>query len=190
MNYNEVSDLIRSRRSIFPVAFTGEVVEDYVIMQLLENANWAPTHRKTEPWRFVIFKDLGKQKLSDYLVQYYKDNTPTEKFSEFKLKKTANKALACSHVIAICMNRDERVPEWEEIAAVGCAVQNLWLSCGALNLGGYWSSPSSMINAGEFLNLKEGERCLGLFYLGVPNLEIPHKSKRGNIEEKVRWISE
>ena len=33
------------------------------------------------------------------------------------------------------------VPEWEEIAAVSMAVQNMYLTCTANNIGCYWSSP-------------------------------------------------
>lgn len=50
----QVSELIAKRRSIFPRDFTGEAVPREVIEQMLEAANWAPTHKKTQPWRFVV----------------------------------------------------------------------------------------------------------------------------------------
>jgi hypothetical protein len=50
----QVMDLIAKRRSIFPRDFSGEEVPREVIQQLLEAANWAPTHKKTQPWRFVV----------------------------------------------------------------------------------------------------------------------------------------
>ncbi len=31
------------------------------IEQLLEAANWAPTHGKTEPWRWVVLSEAGLQ---------------------------------------------------------------------------------------------------------------------------------
>jgi len=66
------------------------------------------------------------------------------------------------------------------------AVQNMWLSCTAINLGCYWSSPKAALEANEFLGLGEGERCLGLFYMGWHEMpEIP--GKRGAVEEKVVW---
>ena len=92
-------------------------------------------------------------------------------------------------VIAICMQRDpdERVPEWEEIAAVSCAVQNMWLSCAAHNIGCYWSSSKAILQARELLQLREGERCLGLFYMGYHDLpELP--GKRTPVKEKVQWM--
>jgi nitroreductase len=86
------------------------------------------------------------------------------------------------------MQRDpeERVPEFEEVAAVSMAVQNMWLLCTELGLGCYWSSPKSSLQADAFLKLEPGQRCLGLFYLGWHELpELP--GKRGPVAEKVRW---
>ena len=51
----EISRLIRSRRSIYPKSYLpGQPVERELIEQLLENANWAPTHKLTEPWRLAL----------------------------------------------------------------------------------------------------------------------------------------
>ena len=186
------SRLARQRRSIFPAMYSGEAVPDETIRQLLEIANWAPTHRKTEPWRFHVFGGEARQRVSDYLAGYYKDHTPPEQFSEIKYKKNQRKPLQSSHILFICMQRDpqERVPEWEELAAVSCAVMNLWLGCAALGLGCYWSSPQAALEAGDFLQLAPGERCLGLFYTGVPKpgLELP--AERGPVADKVRWHGE
>ena len=187
--FEQLTQLIKERRSIFPPMLSDEKLSDEVIMELLENANWAPNHRKTEPWRFRVFKGEALQRLSDYLGDYYEKNTPPESFSERKLQKTRKKPLMCSHIIAICMQRDpeERVPEWEELSAVSCAVQNLWLSVTAKGLGGYWSSPKSILAADEFLGLAEGEKCYGLFYLGVPKPDVQLAGQRGDIKEKVTW---
>jgi len=189
--FDQLTEVIKRRRSIFPASYTGEKLSDDIIISILENANWAPSHRKTEPWRFIIFKEGGLQSLSNYLASYYEKNTPTDKFSELKLKKTKQKALQSSHVIAICMQRDpeERVPEWEELAAVSMAVQNMWLSCSALDLGCYWSSPKSMIEASDFLELRDGESCLGIFYIGVPKEGVQLSSSRNPLSDKLRWIS-
>jgi len=41
---------------------TGATVSQENIIAMLEAANWAPTHGRTEPWRFVV---LGKQGMQD-----------------------------------------------------------------------------------------------------------------------------
>lgn len=50
----QATELIRSRRSIYPTMYSDVEVDDSNINEILENANWAPTHRITEPWRFLV----------------------------------------------------------------------------------------------------------------------------------------
>jgi nitroreductase len=138
-----------------------------------------------------VFRDKARQRLGQYLADWYKDNAPAEQFLERKYRKALNNPQRSSCVIAICMQRDlqERIPEWEELAAVAAAVQNMWLSCTAYGIGCYWSSPRPILEADDFLGLKESERCLGLLYMGyhdMPDVE----GKREPVEEKVEWIRE
>jgi len=191
MTISDLSELIKSRRSIFPSQYIEKEITDETIMKILENANLAPNHRNTEPWRFKIFKEEGLKKLSEYLGNQYKDRFIGDKFSELKYKKTVKKPLQCSAIIGICMQRDpkESVPEWEEIAAVACAVQNMWLSCTALEIGSYWSSPALITGKNDIMDLAEGETCLGLFYMGYWDA-ISIDTKRGEIKNKIQWIRE
>lgn len=187
----EVSDLLRSRRSIFPKTYNDRPIEKAIIEEILENANWAPTHKFTEPWRFKVFRGKALERLSTYLSTWYKDNIPAEKYSEKKFEKTKANPLRSSCVIAICMQRDPEgsIPEWEEIAAVACAVQNMYLTCAAHNIGCYWSSPRSILEARDFLQLGDGESCLGLFYMGYHDLP-EMAGKRKPIQDKTEWLEE
>ncbi|MGH1335674.1 MAG: nitroreductase family protein [Aureispira sp.] len=183
--------IIRERRSIFPPAYLPEIIKEELILELLENANYAPTHRLTEPWRFKVIAGEKRGALGDLLAELYKKNSSEEKFVERKYQKIKEKTRQSSHIFAICMQRDAeaRVPEWEEIAATAMAVQNIWLSASAHKIGAYWSSPSLIKEeeCRQFLNLKEGERCLGFLYLGYH--EAPKVSpKRTPIAEKVEWL--
>jgi len=89
------------------------------------------------------------------------------------------------------MQRDPNnsIPEWEEIASTSMAVQNMWLTCTANNVGCYWSSPKSIEKIGDLINLKDGERCLGFFYLGYYDKNEKVLSKRDSIEKRVDWIN-
>jgi len=184
----QVNELIKKRRSIFPKSYIKKPIPKEIIEQILENANWAPTHKLTEPWRFKIFRGDALMQLGIKLSEVYQANTPAEKFSEMKFKKTQKKALQSDTMIAICMQRDpkESIPEWEEIAAVGAAVQNMYLTCTAYDIGCYWSSPGTVKYLSEYLGLKKGEKCLGFLYLGYH--EMPEiKGMRRSISEKIEW---
>jgi len=185
-----ITDIIKERRSIFPPMYTGKTISDDLIWQILENANWAPTHRMTQPWRFVVIPQTKIPDWCEFAADWYKKFTPEDKFSEMKLKKILTKPLKASHIIAICMKRDQekRVPKWEEKAAVACAVQNIYLTVTSMGLGGYWSTPAYALAADDYLKLSSGERCLGLFYLGVPQADLNLPATRDDIRTKVRWL--
>ncbi|MBW1294413.1 nitroreductase family protein [Aquimarina litoralis] len=190
MDKEYLNQLIRERRSVFPAQYNDQPVSKEFIKRLLENANWAPTHRLTEPWRFKVVRGEAKDRLGVFLSDTYTDITPEESFSPFKHKKIKNNCSLASAIIVICMQRDqkERVPEWEEIASTAMAVQNMWLTCAANSIGCYWSSPALIQYMGEFFDLEEGEKCLGFLYVGNYDKEDDISSKRTNIDEKVVWM--
>ncbi len=43
-------DVIKSRRTITPKNLNGKKLSTEQLDLMLEAANWAPTHKKTEPW--------------------------------------------------------------------------------------------------------------------------------------------
>ena len=190
MNPTELNTLIKNRRSVFPKTYNDRLISRELIAQILENANWAPTQKFTEPWRFKVFHSAESlANLGDFMAERYQSTMPAEKFSEAKYKKLSQNPRRSGCAIALCMQRDPQasVPEWEEIASLACAVQNMWLTCTANSLGCYWSSATVLQSATEFLNLQEGERCFGLFFMGYHDLP-KMAGKRKGIEEKVVWM--
>lgn len=186
-----INSYIRSRNTTTPDFFSGKPVPRAVIEELLENATWAPSHKLTQPWRFKVFRKAALERLGNYLAEAYKKEIPPESFSEVKYRKTREKSLRSGCVIIIIMKRSEegKIPEWEEIAAMGAAIENIWLSLAAYGLGGYWSTPAGIINAREFLGLQPDERCLGLFYLGYSSHAATSR-KRHPVVDKAEWVEE
>lgn len=184
-----INQVIRSRRSIFPPSYIEKEIPRDIIDTILENANFAPTHRLTEPWRFTVFTGAGLEKLGDYMADAYKANTTSENFSQAKYDGTRAKSLKSAAVIAIVVElHAEKVPEWEEVAATACAVQNMWLTATANGIGAYWSSPAVTESLKAFLELKENQKCVGFFYMGYHQVgEIP--ARRTPVENKVTWVN-
>jgi nitroreductase len=185
-----LSSIIQRRRSIFPPSYTQEEIPAAVIQQVLESANYAPTHKLTQPWRFIVFRKEGKRKLGSELARLYKEMTPENQFLQKKFDGIAEKVEQSSCVIVLnAQLHPDILPEWEEIASFACAVQNMALTATALNIGAYWSSPETITKMGGFLKLNPGEKCFGLFYMGYHN-EEPRLPKRTPMAEKVRWEEE
>lgn len=184
---SNVNEIIRKRRSVYPLQYIDKPIPKEILEELLLNANHAPTHRLTEPWRFKVFTGEAKKRLGEFLAQKYQEITPG--FVSSKFEKIKSKPEQAGAVLAIILHRDpaERVPEWEEVASVACAVQNIWIALDQYELGGYWSSPALCKFLGEHVHLEENETCIGLFYMGYckPSDRIVAKKP---IEEKVEWI--
>lgn len=192
INIDQFNSIIKYRRSSTPPLYIkGKVIPERIIHQLLENANFAPNHKKTEPWRFTVFTGEGLKKLAEMQAAIY-TKYAGEKFSELKLKKLLDFPLMCSHVIAIGMKRDEakRIREIEEIEAVACAVQNMFLTATAYGLGAYWSTGGITYfeESKAHFNLGEEDHLLGFFHLGYLQQPGGEGYKRGNIEDKVKWV--
>lgn len=184
-----IFEIIKKRRSIFPVQYNDTPIAKADIEKVLEAANWAPNHKSTEPWRFKVIQGDAKRRLGIFLAKKYEEVDPRPK--AMKIKKLQENPQKADVIIAICMQRDtkESIPEWEEIAAVSMAVQNMWLLCTELGIGCYWSSPGLISTMDEFFTLGDGEKCLGFFYMGNFNGELP-EGKRSPIATKIDWISE
>ena len=185
------NQLARNRRSVFPDQFeTGKKVDDAIINQVLINATWAPNHGREEPWRFTVFTDDGLRKLAEFQSGLYKAEAG-ENFKEATYIKLQKNPLKASHVIAIGMKRsaNKNIPETEDIAAVACAVENIYLSLTAYGLGGYWTTGGVTYKAGAktFFGLGEEDKLLGFFYIG--HVAIPSTgAKRVPLEERVTWV--
>ena len=189
-NLSEINELIRERRTIYPEQFSDRKVHKEQLEVILNNAQWAPTHGNTQPWRFKVFTEDARQTLGDFLAKTYLNLTPKEKQNEMKLAKLLNRPKMASAVIAVCMKRqpEENILELEEIEAVACAIQNMYLTCTAYGLGGFWSSPKLIYTQemNTFLDLGEKDKCLGLFFIGYPSIEWP-KGHRKPLEYTTEW---
>ena len=191
-NLSEILEIIKTRRTIYPEKYSSRIVQKEIVEKLLNSAIWAPTHGKTQPWRFNVFMEDGRKTLSNGLGNIYESLYANDNYNELKHKKIINRPLLSSAVIAVSMARDQsgKIPEIEEVEAVACSMQNMLLTATAYGLGTFWSTPkiiySSQMNA--FLNLGNDDKCLGLLYIGYPTEEWP-KGQRKPIEYVTKWIN-
>ncbi len=199
IDLQSLSELIEFRRTVKPIDalgapnYSSREVDLATIERLLNNANWAPTHGLTEPWRFTVYQGESLSALAEFLRQAYSAYTPEEAFKEAKRDKMAAYAEHTQVAIVLGMQRHPgKIPAEEEVMAVACAVQNLHLSAAAEGLGGFWSTaPVYDIPAvrTEFGFSGDDDRCLGIFYLGFPRHDWPARKKGAPqpIEDKIIW---
>lgn len=188
-----VDAAIRNRRTVKPKLFSDKPVDEALINRMLENANWAPTHGMTEPWRFRVFVGDARKRLAGFLAATYKEVTSAKDFKQNKYEGMSGNAMLAQAVIVIGMKRQDsgKITELDEIMAVACAVENMHITAAASGLGAFWSTNVSAVSdqMRDFIGLSGDDRALGLFYLGYPEGDWP-KGERGAIAEKVQWIRE
>jgi nitroreductase len=194
MNPDDLNSLIRTRRSVFPKDYTGEKVNDTIIQQMLENANWAPTHKLTEPWRFIVYTGKGIEQIARLQASVYREVTLRDgSFKEERYQNLLTKPLQSSHIIVVVMKRDVRksVPEVEEIGAVYCAVQNMYLTATAYGVGCYLSTGGITYfdEAKNAFGLNAEDRLIGFLHVGMPR-HREHNSRRQPVQEKITWVEE
>lgn len=155
-----VLEAIKTRRS------TGFMAQTPVPMAhietILQAGCWAPTHKRTDPWRFHVFMGEGRAKLAQAIK---------EERGEKAGQKVYRAPVVIAVVVAGC--REETGPPlWEEHAAVAAAVQNMALAAHGLGLAGIWRTGAfTELEAVKSLlqvDASYGDRIMAFFYVGAP----------------------
>jgi nitroreductase len=184
---NNINQIIRERRSHYPQEFSGKILEEDIISTLLENANWAPNHTLNYPWRFKILKGDDMVQWIDQAIELYRNDTPAEKFNQKKIDKMELYKSKVSHIIVIVHQKDidKKAKEIEDVCAIACSVQNIYLSLSQFpNAVGYWSTGMGTFNKTmhAYLKLSESQNLMGYFMLG--HIEVKRtESNRKPINE-------
>jgi nitroreductase len=186
-----INQVLRSRRSVFPDQLVpGKRVDDGIIREILTNAMNAPDHGKSRPWRFTVFTGEGLKTFARFQSELYKQEAG-DNFKEATYTKLQQNPLKASHIIAIGMKRTtaKAIPEIEDIVAVACAIENIYISVNAYGLGGYLTTGGVTYKdaAKAYFDLGEQDRLIGFFYIGhiaVPPVGVA----KIPLEERMKWI--
>ncbi|WP_175989239.1 nitroreductase [Bacillus sp. Marseille-Q1617] len=189
----DIFEAIQSRRSMGLVK--DDPVPKDVIEKILEAGNWAPSHHRTEPWRFFVLTGEGRKPLGEALVKAALENMddPEGEESKKKLEKTAAKPLRAPLIIAVAVEPSDnpKVIEIEEYGAAYAATQNMLLAAHALGLAGIWRTgkPCYHVSMNELFGLSDRGKMLGFLYFGYPKRESP-AGKRKEVSGCVKWLGD
>jgi nitroreductase len=189
--FETLQEIIQNRRSIKPAELNGRKIDDEIIKQLLHLADWAPTHARTEPWRFCVFSDEAVQQFCADHAALYKANTPEDKFTTAKYEGLIHIADKASHIIAVYMKRlpEAKIPIIEDIAAAAAATQNILLGAEANSISVLWSTGGMTHQPAmkEYFGLGEEDIMMGLLYLGYTDEPARPGKRAVPLGDKVMW---
>lgn len=189
--FAQLSAVVMNRRTVKPATMNGKKIEDSAVLDILELANWAPTHGRTEPWRFVIYSGEKVQEFCKAHAELYKQNVQEESFLEGTYKNLSTMGDNASHIVVVVMERGTlpNIPVWEEIAATAVAAQHILLGASAMGIASFWSTGGMIQKPAmkSFLDLREEDMVMGVLYLGYADTR-PMASRKTTIAEKCNWI--
>jgi nitroreductase len=192
----DVLEAIHTRRTI--KSYAPDPVPQALIEQVLEAAVWAPNHRLTEPWEFVVLQGeplaqlarLRRQMTVDWLSAQRPNGEPVAaERLEREGEDAYRKAIAAPVTVAVTVaqHTDPAIRE-EDYAATAAAIQNMMLAARGLGLGAFWST-NRLIDyppARELLGVPSDRRIVGLVQLGYPAQE--RSARRTPASVRTRWL--
>ncbi|HVU93845.1 MAG TPA: nitroreductase [Puia sp.] len=188
--FTAVQETVIRRRSVKPTVLNGKKIDDLQIRQLLDLANWAPTHANTEPWRFVVYSGNAVQRFCHEHAELYRQYTAPDKFTPAKYEKQRHNGDKASHLIVVYMKRgnNPNITALEEICAAAAAVENILLGAEALGIAVLWSTGGMLLHPvmKDYFELGNEDVLLGMLYMGYAD-EPVNAGKRGPVEEKTSW---
>lgn len=196
---NTLQDIILHRRDVRGNRFTQEPVSDAVLERLLNAAIHAPSVGYSQPWRFVLIKDLTTRRAirDSYETENAKAGEIFRDRPEYLTLKLEGITEAPVNIAVFYKPAKEPVLGQTSMDEVGlysvvCAVQNLWLMARAENIGVGWVSILNEATVKRILQAPDDHKlvaylCVGHVneFLDRPELEILEWNQRNKLASVV-----
>ena len=186
-----VFDAIRMRRNT--KRFADREVESELVARIIEVATWAPNHRHTEPWRFVVLPKGSDARakvaelVHDWTYENVKNPNPERRASSAAEIRDEVMAIPAMVYIYSIPGRDAEMTQ-ENYAAACCAAQNMQLAAHALGLAVGWSTGRTCKCAAvhEVLGAEPEWMVVGAFSIGYACDE--QSAERAPVESVATWL--
>ena len=158
-------DLLMSRQSQWPLVGPAPLKDELDLV--LDAALRAPDHGQLQPWRFVLIRGEARHALGEVFAQAAKARDPDGDPERFRAK-----ALAAPLIIAMGahLRAGHKVPEIEQMLAVGAAAMNMLNALHILGYGAFWATGPNSRDEGikRELGFDPLDRMIGFLYVGTP----------------------
>ncbi len=190
-DFEILKKIVTGRRTVKAASMNGKIIPDEQVKELLALANYAPTHGRTEPWRFFVYTGEALKSFGQQHGELYVAHTPEERQNPDTPGKLASATEMPSHLIVAVMKRgmNPKIPAIEEIASASAAVQNILLGAEALGISVIWNT-GGMTHSNAMrahLDLSGEDIILGLLYMGYTDEAKKEGKRNTSIEEKTIW---
>lgn len=173
-----LKEIIKNRVSV--KKYIQEKVDKELLIELLEDAIYAPNHKMREPWRFILIDQERKEALKNAFIH---ENGVIDPQDEKKFDNVFSAPMVISFVMKLNQNYTDEI---EDLQAVGSVIQNFMLLAYEKGLGTAWKTPGFIELDGfkEVLGVGVDEIIVALVMVGKPE-KFPEPKPRISAKEKV-----
>jgi len=165
----ELFEAIETRSSAGRLSAPGPTPED--LDRLFKAAARAPDHGRLKPWRFIVLDGPHRDEFVKAAAAAKRTRLPamTEEQMASEREKIQRSPTI---VLAACVvdRAKNKVPEIEQIIAVGAAVENFFLAAHALGYGVMWKTGAAAYDPAvkAVVGLRHDDHIVAILHLGTP----------------------
>jgi nitroreductase len=174
-----LADIIRTRFSVNTFDLSRSVSPDEIIA-LLDTAVWAPNHRNTEPWRFILLtggardRYIATRRTMAVESSPAPDESARQAAGEGMLKKLGGVPM---FLIVAMRNAAKADVREEDYAATSAVIQNFLLLAHDAGLGAVWKTWKDDPRLRAQCGLENDETVTGVIHIGYPMEAAPARSR-------------
>lgn len=181
-------DLLLARQSVGQMLLQEPAPEGHDLDLILDAGLRAPDHGRLRPWRFVTIRGEARKVFGERLAEAAKERDPenAEALAERFRGWTARVPLFIA--VGAEIHPDHKIPEVEQILAVGAAAMNMLNAIHLLGYAGMWVTGPNTYDpkVNELLGFKAPSRLVGYLTVGTPK-GMPPVSRPERSAHAVDW---
>ena len=158
---------------------------------LLEACTWAPNHKLTNPWRFIIIagdarKAMGEMYRRLVIEDAQEDSAETRMRADAAAKKPIRAPVT---IMVVCETEDPPRRRKEDYAACGAGIQNMLLLAQSMGLATKWNTGAVVDDPRfkQYFGLAPTAEVVGLIHVGYADGPLPSAPPRKAAPELTRW---
>lgn len=165
---NSTIDMLKSRRSVPPLAMAGVGPDAPQLETLLTLASRVPDHGKLAPWRFIVYAGEARQRAGEAILAAFDAANPGAEESRRTIER--QRFTHASVVIGVVSKpvAHAKIPEWEQVLSAGAVCMNLTIAANAMGFATSWLTQWYSYDpvASAALGLLPGEKFAGFLHIG------------------------
>lgn len=164
----ELFAAIQTRSSAGRLAEPGPSPEQ--LERLLQAAATAPDHGRLKPWRLIVLKDEAREAFTAAAVEAKRARLPAMTAEQLAAERAKISRSPTIVIVGCAVNREQtKVPEIEQVVAVGAAAQNLFLAAHDLGYGAMWKTGAAAYDSAvkAAVGLRPDDHIVAIMHLGT-----------------------